>query len=301
MTATPRPAAPSLAPVTSPDTPQPPTPSSASELATPPGMPRQASPPGEPRPITPLGVLVARLAALVARIDDEELRQVYALAAGLDPYLTEHTTPASPALRELAGATAAYDWNRHGGARYLEQEMLSGHLEGQLLRTLVHATHARHVLDIGMFTGYSALAMAEALPEEGWVVACEADAGVAAFAERHFQRAGVADRIVVAAGLAAETLAGLAADSQVFDLIFLDADKAGYLGYFQAILRYGLLAPRGLICVDNTLLQGEPWTAQHPSPNAAAVAAFNEAVAADPRVEQVILPIRDGLTLIRHA
>lgn len=257
--------------------------------------------PGAPKPVTPMGLLVAKLADLAARIEDQGLREAYALAAGLDPYVAAHTTPESPALRTLAEATAAYDWNLHRGSRPLEQEMLSGHLEGQLLKTLAYATQARHVLDVGMFTGYSSLAMAEALPGDGWVVACEVDPGVAAFAERHFREAGVGDRIVVVVGPAADSLAGLAADGQVFDLIFLDADKTGYLGYLHAILDHGLLAPHGLICVDNTLLQGEPWATSHPSPNAAAVAAFNDAVTADPRVEQVVLPIRDGLTLIRHA
>ena len=178
--------------------------------------------------------------------------------------------------------------------------MLSGHVEGQLLKMLVHATRARRVLDVGMFTGYSALAMAEALPDGGRVVACEVDAAVAEFAERCFRASECGDRIVVHVAPAADTLAELATDGAMFDLIFIDADKGGYLGYLTAVLDRDLLAPHGLICVDNTLMQGQPWTSDEPTANAVAISAFNEAVAADPRVEQVIVPLRDGLTLIRR-
>jgi caffeoyl-CoA O-methyltransferase len=229
------------------------------------------------------------------------LRDAHALAAGMDPYLERHTTPESPGLRSLATATAAHDWRAHaGGPAPLEQEMLSGHVEGQLLKMLVHATRARRVLEIGMFTGYSALAMAEALPANGRVVACEVDADVAEFAQRRFRGAACGDRIDVRVGPAADTLTELAAAGEAFDLVFIDADKAGYHGYVSAVLADDLVAPHGLICVDNTLMQGQPWTADAPSANAVAIAAFNEAIVADPRVEQVVIPLRDGVTVIRR-
>ncbi len=265
--------------------------------------------PSAPRPVTPVGILAGKLGELLAMADEADgadaairqgLREAYDLAAGLDPYLGRFTTPESPALRALAEATAAHDWSRHGGAVLLEQEMLSGHVEGQLLKMLVHATRARRVLEVGMFTGYSALAMAEALPADGRVLACELDADVAAFAERCFGASGSGHRIEIRVGPAAGTLAELAAAGEVFDLVFIDADKAAYLGYLDAVLDGGLLSPHGLICVDNTLMQGEPWAAAEPTANALAIAAFNEAVTADPRVEQVVVPLRDGLTVIRR-
>jgi caffeoyl-CoA O-methyltransferase len=268
--------------------------------------------PGAPRPVTPVTILADKLGDLVALLDDDRvdgrdaavrhaLRDAYDLAVGMDPYLERLTTPASPGLRSLAAATAAHDWRLHpGGSAPLEQEMLSGHVEGQLLKMLVHATRAQHVLEIGMFTGYSALAMAEALPANGRVVACEVDADVAEFARCRFRDAACGDRIDIRVGPAADTLAALAAAAQEFDLVFIDADKAGYLGYVSAVLDDGLLAPHGLICVDNTLMQGQPWTAGEPSANAVAIAAFNEAIAADPRVEQVVIPLRDGVTVIRR-
>ncbi len=176
--------------------------------------------------------------------------------------------------------------------------MLSGHVEGQALKMLVRLIRARRVLDVGMFTGYSALAMAEALPDDGRVVACEIDVQVAAFAQRCFHESPSGSKIDVRVAPAQQTLSGLAAAGEVFDLVFLDADKSGYLGYLAAVLDTGLLAPHGVICVDNTLMQGQPWISGSATPNGAAIARFNEAVAADPRVEQVLLPLRDGLTLI---
>jgi caffeoyl-CoA O-methyltransferase len=164
----------------------------------------------------------------------------------------------------------------------------------------VHATGAREVLEIGMFTGYSALAMAEALPADGRLVACEIDAGAAALARAEFARTPAGARIDVRLAPAQETLAALRAEGRRFDLVFVDADKAGYLGYLDTLLTGDLLGPRALVCVDNTLMQGEPWLPGTRSANGEAIAAFNDAVARDPRVEQVVLPLRDGVTLIRR-
>ena len=265
--------------------------------------------PGAPRPVTPVGILAATLDEVLAQarhgaLDDDGLAalgRARDLAAGLDPYLERVTTPESPALAELARRTAAHDWRTHGGGTGLEQEMLSGHVEGQLLRTVVHATRARTVLEVGMFTGYSALAMAEAVGDGGRVVACEVDADVAAFARECFAASTAGGRIDVRAGPAADTLRALAAAGESFDLVFVDADKAGYAGYLDQLLEGDLLAPHALVVVDNTLMQGQPWVTAEPTANGAAVAAFNDAVAADPRVEQVLVPLRDGLTLVRRA
>ncbi|MHA3701085.1 O-methyltransferase [Jatrophihabitans sp. YIM 134969] len=266
------------------------------------------SAPGAPRPVTPHSLLVAQLTDLVDRVSAggpdvdatwiDDLRAATELASGLDDYLTAMTTPESPALAELARRTAAEDWNGPSGNGIVEQEMVSGHVEGQLLKALVRLARATTVLEIGMFTGYSALAMAEAVPPGGRVVALEIDAAVAAFAQQCLDDAPAGDRVEVRVGPARDTLAALAAAGEVFDLVFVDADKGGYTDYLAAVLDGGLLAEHGVVVVDNTLMQGQPWTSAAPSSNGAAVAAFNAAVAADPRVEQVVVPLRDGLTLI---
>lgn len=221
-----------------------------------------------PRPVTPVGIAAA-------------------LAAGLEPYTSRCTTPESPALAALAEATAAHPWEAG-----LEEEMLSGHVEGQFLKLLVRLTRARRVLEVGMFTGYSALAMAEALPDDGELIACEVDPRVAAFARPHLPA-----HVDVRVGPALETLARL---DGAFELIFVDADKPSYEAYFDVIFDRGLLAPDGVLAVDNTLMQGQPWAGGR-TVNGEAIAAFNERVAADERVEQVLLPLRDGLTLISWA
>ena len=261
----------------------------------------------DPRPVTPLGILTAALADLVGRSGDvdatfaEDLKQAHALAAGIDAYVERCTTPESPALRELGRRTRAEDWTRHRETvPGLEQEMLSGHVEGQLLKMLVHAARARRVLEIGMFTGYSALAMAEALPADGEVVACELDPYAAGFARRCFDESPDGRKIEVRVGPALDSLAALVAAAEPFDLVFIDAEKTGYRAYLTALLDSELLAPHALVCVDNTLMQGQPWGAGRATDNGAAIADFNRAVADDPRVEQVLVPVRDGLTIIRR-
>lgn len=253
-----------------------------------------------PRPVTPTAIVAAELADICEQVDGplrERLCRVRDLAAGLEPYLHRCTTPESAALAALARRTAETDWDDTG----LEQEMLSGHVEGQLLKFLVWTSGARRVLEIGMFTGYSALAMAEALPADGQLVACEMHSAVAALALESFADSPAGARITVEVGPAMDTLERLAGDAAVapFDLVFVDADKTGYLGYFEFLLDSGLLAEGALIAVDNTLLQGGPY-AHCTSANGSAIASFNAAVADDPRVEQVLIPLRDGLTLIRR-
>ncbi|GAA4544884.1 O-methyltransferase [Pseudonocardia xishanensis] len=250
------------------------------------------------RPVTPTTILAGLLDELVGRHDDPDLRRARDLAAGLDPYLDRCTTPASAALDALERRTREEDWAALAGGVPLEQEMLSGHVEGGFLRFLVQMTGARRVLEIGMFTGYSALAMAEALPADGVLVACELDPFPARVARECFAASAAGARIDVRVGPAATTLAALAGES--FDLVFIDADKAGYADYLDTVLSTGLLAEGGTVCVDNTLMQGQPWTGEATA-NGEAIAAFNRTVAEDPRVEQVIVPLRDGVTLIRRA
>lgn len=266
------------------------------------------------RPVTPLGIAVEHLEtairylvsnASVSSQVTENLEKALRLVAGLDPYLEHCTNLESEALKAIADATRQEHWNKKfsdgSTVRALEQEMLSGHVEGQTLKMFVRMTRAKNVLDIGMFTGYSALAMAEALPSDGRLVACEVDAYVAKFAQSLFRKSPHGDKIHVELGSALETLGKLAAAGESFDFAFIDADKKEYVQYYQMLLEFNLLSPDGFICVDNTLLQGQPYLpAQERSANGDAIAIFNDIVKNDPRVEQVLLPLRDGLTIIRR-
>ena len=166
--------------------------------------------------------------------------------------------------------------------------MLSGHVEGQVLAMLVHVSRARRVLEIGMFTGYSALAMAEALPADGRVVACEVDADVARFARGCFEGSPGGHKIDIRVGPAQDTLRGLAGER--FDLIFIDADKAGYLEYLEQSSSGAARAARPGLRGQHPDA-GAAMAAGEPTANGVAIDAFNRAVAADPRVEQVICPV----------
>lgn len=266
------------------------------------------------RPVTPLGILAQHLESIVQEVNAQtdlsvelkaKLNFAWRLAAGLDPYLEECTTGESAALAALAKKTSVEGWtqrfNEGATVRPLEQEMLSGHVEGQTLKMFIHMTNAKRVLEIGMFTGYSALAMAEALPEDGELVACEVDPYTADFGKAAFRASPHGEKIRVELGSALETLDKLAAGGESFDFVFIDADKKEYVQYFQTLLDKNLLKPEGFICVDNTLLQGQVYlpTGER-TPNGEAIAQFNRVVAADKRVEQVLLPLRDGLTIIRR-
>ena len=265
------------------------------------------------RPVTPLGILVQQLQIILKLAETENIstelktsiQKAYHLAEGIDPYIEEYSTPESEALANLAQKTQSEDWSKRFSdgetVRQLEQEMLSGHLEGQTLKMFVYMTRAKSILEIGMFTGYSALAMAEALPTDGHMVACEVDDYVAEFARNCFSASPHGDKITVEVAPALDTLHKLADKGESFDLVFIDADKKEYVEYFHILLDRNLLSPQGFILVDNTLLQGQPYlTLEERSANGEGIARFNRVVAKDSRVEQVILPLRDGLTIIRR-
>jgi caffeoyl-CoA O-methyltransferase len=169
--------------------------------------------------------------------------------------------------------------------------MMVGAVEGAFLSFLFFMTRAKRVLELGTFTGWSSIAMARALPPDGSIVTCDINEETTAVARRYAEEAGVADRIDFRVGPGIETLATL---DGPFDLAFIDADKESYVDYYEAILPK--LSPGGVIGADNTLFGSG-------GPNdeiTDAISAFNEHVLADDRVEAVLLPIRDGLTLIRR-
>jgi caffeoyl-CoA O-methyltransferase len=206
---------------------------------------------------------------------------------GIDEYAEAHTTPPPAYLAALADET----WST-----FADAEMLVGTLEGRFLEFLVYLSRARRILEIGTFTGYSALAMAAALPPDGRLITCEIDDEHAAVARRHIEASPLANRIELRVGPAVETIAGLTGP---FDLVFIDADKGGYVDYYEATLP--LLSEHGVIVADNTLRSGDVLDGKNDAPSVAAIQTFNEHVRRDHRVVSVLLTIRDGITLIRRA
>lgn len=171
--------------------------------------------------------------------------------------------------------------------------------QGQFMALLVRLIGARRILEVGTFTGYSALAMALALPADGRVLALDVSEEWTSVARRYWQRAGVAGRIDLRLGPALQTLDGLigADEGGSFDFAFIDADKENYAGYYERALT--LLRPGGLVCVDNTLWGGSVVDPNKTDADTLAIRAFNAALHADGRVELSLVPIGDGLTLAR--
>jgi caffeoyl-CoA O-methyltransferase len=205
----------------------------------------------------------------------------------IERYVESHTTAEPDFMAELAGETRE---------KLQAPAMLSGHVEGRLLETLVFVAGARRVLEFGTYSGYSALAMAAALPPDGEVITLELSEEHADFARRHIEASPYADRIEIRVGPALEAVEGIEGP---FDLVFIDADKAGYLGYYEAALER--LSERGLIVVDNTLWSGQVLPdSGDDGENTRALREFNDFVASDARVTCVMLTVRDGVTLIRR-
>jgi predicted O-methyltransferase YrrM len=171
--------------------------------------------------------------------------------------------------------------------------------QGQLMALLVHLTNARSCLEVGTFTGYSAMALALALPPDGRIVACEIDPSFAAMAREHWQRAGVADKVDLRLGPALGTLDKMLEDGEAgrFDLAFIDADKENILAYYERCL--ALTKGGGLMLIDNTLWGGSAADPTDRDPVTEALRALNSKVHSDPRVEMVLVPIGDGLTFAR--
>jgi caffeoyl-CoA O-methyltransferase len=173
-------------------------------------------------------------------------------------------------------------------------QMIVGPLEGAFLKMMTQVVQAKRVLEIGMFTGYSALCFAEALPTDGTVLTCEIDEESAALARQYFAQSPIGKKIEVRMGPALDTMRHLKGP---FDLIFIDADKINYVNYYRRAL--DLLAPRGLILIDNVLWDGDVLKQPAPDEKTAAIQELNRVVATDPRVTAVLVTVRDGILVIR--
>ncbi len=202
-------------------------------------------------------------------------------------YLVEHGTPPDAVQRELIEATRAL-----GGLSIMQVAPEQGAFMTLLTRTV----GARRAIEIGTFTGYSALCLARGLPDDGTLICCDVNDEWASIGRRYWEKAGVASKIDLRIGPALETLRSLPR-SEVFDLAFIDADKPAYVDYYEELLVR--MRPGGLILVDNVLWMGRVVDPEADDDQTRAIRAFNDQVAADDRVDCVMLPISDGLTLLR--
>lgn len=205
----------------------------------------------------------------------------------LHAYLIGHCSERDPVQAALIAETAAL-----GGVSIMQ----IAPEQGAFMTLLARAIGARRIIEVGTFTGYSALCLARALPADGKLLCCDLNDEWTTIARRHWQAAGVADKIELRLGLALETLQGLPADP-IVDLSFIDADKQGYRAYYEEILPR--TRPQGLILFDNVLWFGQVLERESRDADVRAIQALNDFLADDPRVESVMLPIADGLTICR--
>jgi caffeoyl-CoA O-methyltransferase len=211
------------------------------------------------------------------------------LSPDLQEYVVAHSTPRDAVLADLAAETARLFPDSAG--------MQIGPDQGTLMTQLTALTGARTAVEVGTFTGYSAICIARGLADGGRLTCCDVSEEWTSVARRYWQRAGVADRIELRLGPALDTLRALPAGPGL-DLAFIDADKPGYVGYWEEIVPR--TRPGGLILIDNTLSHGRVTDPAETAPAVQGIRDFNDHAVADPRVELVLLPIGDGLTLARR-
>lgn len=204
-------------------------------------------------------------------------------------YIQTHATAQGEAL----------DWvEKQTHIRTNHARMLSGSVQGQLMRMIVQMSSARDILELGTFTGYSAICLAGAIPQEGHLDTLELNDELEDLILEGFEKAGLEDRISLHIGDCKETILKLKAEGRMYDIVYMDANKREYCEYYELV--FDMIRPGGLILADNVLWDGK--VCQNPLPQdkqTLGIARFNDMVSADPRVESVIIPLRDGLNLIR--
>jgi len=215
--------------------------------------------------------------------------QSIGLKKDLHDYLLKHSLQESSLLAELREETA----------KLTEHNMQIAPEQGQFMAMLARLIGAKRYIEVGTFTGYSALAVTQAMPEDGRTIACDVSEEWTAIARKYWEKAGLADRILLKLAPAKETLESLLVEGceDTFDLAFIDADKAGYIDYFERCLE--LVRPGGLVMIDNTLWDGKVLEEEFGDEDTRAIHGFNEYLRDREEIELSMVPIGDGLTLVR--
>lgn len=212
----------------------------------------------------------------------------FLISKKLDDYTEKYTSSELPVLAAL---------NRETNMKRGDAVMLSGHLQGAFLQMMSKMIRPERVLEIGTFTGYSAICLAQGLLPDGHLHTIEIDEELHEIASRYFKKAGLADKITQHIGEASGIIPSL---NETFDLVFIDADKPNYEAYYDLV--FDKVRPGGYIIADNVLYNGEVvLPKEERSKNARAIHSFNKKVKADDRIEHVLVPLRDGLMVVRKA
>ena len=207
------------------------------------------------------------------------------LPQDIHDYAVHHTSSEPELLKQL---------NAETHLKVLMPRMLSGHLQGRFLAMIAHMIQPKYILEIGTYTGYSALCMAEGLTKDGKIITIDKNDELASFAQKYFDQSVFKSQIDYRIGLALDILPEL---KETFDLVFIDADKVNYLNYFNLVIEK--VRKGGFVIADNVLWSGKVVDASKKDKNTQAMKVFNRWIEEDNRVENVLLPIRDGLMMIR--
>jgi caffeoyl-CoA O-methyltransferase len=203
----------------------------------------------------------------------------------LEQFLTDHTSPEDPVLEDLF---------RQTHIRFVNPNMATGHLQGKFLEFISVMTRPENILEIGTFTGYSAICLAKGLKSGGKLITIEVNDELTDFARNYFRLAGVDSIVIQMTGKAQDIIPSL---DEKFDLVFIDGDKREYIEYFH--LAMDKLEPGGIILADNVFWGGKAMESETNDPQTAGIIAFNKMIKSDSSVEKVTIPLRDGLMLIR--
>ena len=203
----------------------------------------------------------------------------------LDKFLLDHTTPEDPVLEDLF---------RQTHIRFVNPNMATGHIQGKFLEFISHMVSPENILEIGTFTGYSTICLARGLKQDGKLITIELNDELTAFSHSYFCRAGVDSKIVQLTGMAQKIIPSL---DPVFDLVYIDGDKREYTEYYQLVI--DKVKPGGFILADNVIWGGKALDKDTTDPQTGGIIAFNEMIKNDSTIEKVIIPLRDGLMLIR--
>jgi predicted O-methyltransferase YrrM len=203
----------------------------------------------------------------------------------IEKYINDHSTPEDPVLEDLY---------RQTHIRFVNPNMVSGHLQGRFLEFISRMIKPEYILEIGTFTGYSAICLARGLKPGGKLITTEINDELTEFSLSYFRKAGVDEKIILKAGRAQDIIPGL---DYTFDLVFIDGDKREYVEYYGLV--YDKLRPGGFIIADNVLWGGKILEKETRDPQTTGIIEFNEMIKGEKNIENVILPLRDGLMLIR--
>ncbi len=207
------------------------------------------------------------------------------LPEGLQKYVEDHSEPESDLLQQI---------NRETHLHVLKPRMLSGHLQGRVLSMLSHMIRPKNILEIGTYTGYAALCMAEGMQHDGKLITIDNNEELSVRTKKYFEQSAFANQIEMKVGNALEVIPTL---SDHWDLVFIDADKENYANYFDLVIDQ--VNPGGFIIADNVLWSGKVFDESQNDGATQSIRAFNQKMHTDPRVQNVLFPVRDGLMILR--